>query len=176
MFKLLTEEAQEKMANEYTRRRTVVMLAAFATLLVISAVGLFPSYIILRIRQGEVFEQMAVVAYPESTEDATGLKVHFSETNRRLRALSPKLDTDQPSVSVGQILEQKIAGIRITGISWTKTDDKVAISVTGISRDRQTLLTFEDRINTSQHFSDVTLPISDFARNKDIDFQIKFTP
>ncbi len=176
MFKLLTEPEAKKVAREYARRRGVVILAGLILVLVIGIAGLLPSFVLLNVRENEVLERVRITDTLEPKAGGPDVEVWLSLTNRRLALLSPELDTDRPSVSIGQILEQKVPGIRLTGISWIKADDKVAISVAGISRDRQTLVTFENRISTSGYFSDVTLPISDFAKDRDISFQIKFSP
>ena len=66
-------------------------------------------------------------------------------------------------------------GVTLTNFSWMKVKDKTNLAVNGVAPDRQTLIVFENRINASGYFSEVVLPISNLAQDKDIDFQIKFS-
>lgn len=177
MFKLLTEEGREKVGREYSARRTIVMLLAFILVLIVGVIGLLPSYILSNIREKEALARVKTLN--NSTlegENGADLQAWLIETNRRLKTLSPKLDTDRPSNFVDQVLEQKLTGIRITAFSWLRSKDKITLSVNGVAEDRQKLVMFENKINSSGYFSNVTLPISDLAKDRDIAFQIKFSP
>ncbi|MEX2013478.1 MAG: hypothetical protein WD897_00995 [Parcubacteria group bacterium] len=176
MFKLLTEEGRQRVAHEYARRLAIVMLFALILVAVVGIIGLLPSYVLSNARQNEVLERTRIVGSSVERGDESDLQAWLRETNRKLQALSPALDTDRPSDFIEKILEQKITGVRITGFSWVRTEDKIILSVDGVANNRQSLITFEDRINSSGYFSEVTLPISNLAKDRDINFQIKFSP
>ena len=176
MFKLLTDEEKQKVTHEYTLRRAIVMLFAFIMVSVVGIIGLLPSYILSSARENEVIERTRIMERAGERGDKLELQAWLRETSRELEVLSPKLDTDRPSDFIKRILDQRVTGLRITGLSWAKVEDKIALSVSGVALDRQTLITFEDRINASGYFSEVILPISNLARDRDIDFQIKFSP
>ena len=176
MFKLLTEEERQRVVHEYALRRTIVMLFALILVLVAGIIGFLPSYILSNIRQNEVLERVRIMGDPGHGDSGAELQAWLLETNRRLTALSPKLDVDRPSDFVDRILDRRVTGVGITGFSWVKVEDKITLSVNGVASDRQTLVTFENRINSSGYFSNVTWPISDLAKDRDITFQIKFSP
>ena len=173
MFKLLTEEERQKVAREYAVRRAIVTLSALILVFVVGIIGLLPSYVLSNARQHEVLERTRIMGDVGQRGDEAELQTWFVNVNRELRVLSPKFDTDRPSNFIKQIIDEKVLGIRLTGFSWTKVKDKITLSVGGVARDRQTLITFEDSINASGNFAEVTLPISNLAQDKDIDFQIK---
>ncbi len=176
MLKLLTEEERKKVAHEYHLRRGALIIVALVSILVIGVIGLLPSYILSNIRYEEALEWDRVVDNSSLKEDEVELQVWLAETNRRLTALSPKLDVDRPSDFIKKVLDQKINGISITNFSWGKVAGKVTLSVSGEASNRQALVAFKDRLSDSGHFSDVILPISDLAKDKEISFQIKFSP
>jgi len=76
---------------------------------------------------------------------------------------------------IKKILDQKNEGIIITGFSSIKTKDKTNLSVSGVSANRQSLITFENRIASLSDFSEVVSPISNLAKDKDINFQIRLS-
>jgi len=175
MFKLLTEEEKQKVAHEYAARRIIIVLYALILVLVVGIIGLLPSYVLSTARQNEVSEHTKITGNSLLKGDESELKAWLAQINKKLDVLSPKLDTYEPSIFIERILDQKINGIRINGISWTRSEDGLEFSVEGVAVDRQILVAFKDRINDSEDFSSVVLPISDLAQDVDIDFQIKFS-
>jgi len=177
MFKLLTEKGRQKMIHEYVMRRTAVILLAIIFVLTVGIIGLLPSYMLSNVRNDETREWVNIINRSVGLEENEGeLQAWLLETNRRLRTLSPKLDVDRPTDFIGQILEQRIDNISIENFSWTKTGDKATFLIAGVASDRQALVTFENKLSSSGYFSNVTLPLSDLAKDKDVDFQIKLSP
>lgn len=176
MFKLLTDEEKQKVQREYVMRRAVVMLSGFVLVLVVGIIGLLPSYLLSNVRQYEALERTRIMGSVGQRGDESYLQTWLAKINLELQLLSPELDKDRPSDFIEQVLEQKIAGISLIDFSWVKVKDKLSFSVNGVASDRQALITFENRIKSSQHFSEVTLPISNLAQDRNINFQMKFSP
>jgi len=176
MFKLLTEEEKYKVAHEYAVRRVIVVLFALVLVVAVGIIGLLPSYVLSNARYNEAFERTKNLNNSEERKNELKLQSWLEETNSKLKVLSPVLDTDRPSDFLERVLGQKITGISITGFSWLKVRNKITLSVSGVALDRQTLVVFKNRINSSGHFLEVTLPISNLAKDKNIDFQLKFSP
>lgn len=176
MFKLLTDEERQKVVHEYVLRRAIVMLSALILVLTIGIIGLLPSYILSNARENEVIERARIMGGAGQRGDEAGLQAWLEKVNRELQILSPELDTDRPSVFIEKVLGQKVSGTHITGFSWIRAKDEVTLSINGVALDRQALIAFENSINSSEYFSEVTLPVSNLAQDKNIDFQIKFSP
>ncbi|MEK7461622.1 MAG: hypothetical protein AAB586_00940 [Patescibacteria group bacterium] len=176
MFQLLTVEEKRKVEREYAIRRSVVMLCAFTSILVVGMAGLFPSYVLSRIRYNEALERTKAVNSTQQRNDDLSLQIWLKETNRKLQLLSPALDTDRPLGLINKVLDQRDVGIAITGFSLIKTKDKIAVSINGVAANRQSLIAFENRLRSSGDFAEVVSPISNLAKDRDIDFQIKFSP
>lgn len=157
-------------------RRTIVIIIGLILVVLIGLIGLLPSYVLSSARKNEVLERTRILNSTAYEADESDLQAWLLRTNERLKAFSPTLDTDRPAVFIERILDQKIKGVRVTGFSWVKVKDVITLSVSGIAKDRQNLITFQNRINSSGYFSEVTLPISNLAKDKDIDFKIKFSP
>lgn len=176
MFKLVTEQEKQKIWREYVRRRSVVIIISLISILVIGIIGLLPSYILSSIRYSETLELSEIIEGAGVKEEESSFQAWFVETNRRLTALSPGSNVDRPSDFIKKVLDQKTNNISILNFSWKKVDGKVTSSISGIASDRQSLVTFRDNLISSGDFSGVDLPVSDLAKDKDIDFQIKFSP
>ncbi len=175
MFKLLTEEERRKVAHEYAVHRAIVILLALIGVFVVGIIGLLPSYVLSKARENEALERARIVSSATEREENALLQAWLEKTNLKLQILSPTRDTERPSDFIKKILDQRVAGIVITGFSWMKVEDKITLSASGVAASRQSLITFENRINSSKYFSEVVLPISNLAKDRDIDFQIKFS-
>ena len=77
-----------------------------------------------------------------------------------------------PQTILNEIEKAKPQGIRID--NYDLDLDKGEISVGGVSSDRVTLLTFKQSLETSTNVSEVTIPISSFEKEADLEFRISF--
>jgi len=176
MFKLLTEEEKVEVKQEYSRRRSATMLMALIFVIVVEIIGLLPSYVLSNARYNEVFERTKILKTVSQNKEDKELKKRLARLNLALEVLSPDLDIDRPSKYLNEILDERGSGISVTGYSWSKKEGKVLLSLNGIALSRQDLIAFQDTINLSGHFSEVVLPISNLAQDRDISFQIDFSP
>jgi hypothetical protein len=173
MYKLLPEQARAKVKNEYLLRRAVVMVAAFILVEVVAMGGLFPSYILSQARQKEVSDKNVVVKEEEKADEE--VFTWLDDVNTQLKALSPKIDIDRPSENILAVIREKGTGVKLTGFTWIKSDGQTRLVVSGLAQSRQALLSFEDRLKESGRFTEVTLPVSNLAKDSNINFEVKLT-
>lgn len=176
MFKLLPEEEKKKVAEEYAVRRAVIIVEAFILVLVVGLVGLFPSYILSSARKNEVTERVKIMGDLTAKEGEGDPQKWLRNISLKLNMLSPSANPAQPSVSIKRVLDERGSGVRLMGFSWLEDGENIALTVSGVSQTRQLLLSFEDRLNASGYFSEVALPVSNLARDRDIAFQLKLIP
>lgn len=175
MFKLLTDEKRKEIEREYTIRRAIVFLFCLTLVLIVGVIGLLPSYLLSQTRLDEAARDTAVTLM-SLRGDEEELRSWLAEVNIVLKTIDPALDADYPSEFFERIISAKVPGVRITGLSWSKEKSKPVLLVNGVANDRQALVSFENKIKSSKYFSDATLPVSNLAKDKDIDFQMKFSP
>lgn len=169
MFKLLPLEERARVAHEYKLRRTVVIITALILVLIVALIGFFPSYILSRIKHTEA-ETLSKGASQHNNEEDLG--AWLATFNKKLRTLSAGKEQETVSLAIERALAERGAGVRITQINWTESEGVAALTLTGVASDRQALLSLESRLKNSGHFSEVMLPVSNLARERDISFQI----
>jgi len=175
MFKLLTEEEKKKVAHEYHMRRSIVMLLAITFVLFVSIIAILPSYVFSNARLSEAVERARIMGnLGMEGDDETNIHAWLTLTNKKIKVLKPVLDIDRPSDFVDKVLEDRRVGIHLLNFSWVKSDGKTALEIRGVASSRQSLVAFEESIKSSGYFSEVVLPISNLAQDREIDFQIKF--
>ena len=173
MFKLLSDEARKKVSEEYILRRSVVMLVGISAVVVVGIVSLVPSYVI-----SESHIHLAQARTAALKNSPTGgmrdeLVSWLDVTNKKIKILSPNTQTSIPYENFIKVINSKPSGIRIAELEWSKTDTDTSLIVRGNSNDRQALLDFQSKLNETNTFSKAVLPVSNFAKDKDIDFELK---
>lgn len=176
MFKLISEQEKKKVNKEYVLRRAIVMAAALSGVLVVAIVGLFPSYLLSDSRHAEALARSEILKISEKQEERADLSAWLKDTNNKLALLSPALDTDRPNQLFKIFIDDEVGGIKVTSLLWKKEKEKVSLVVSGVADTRQDLIRFEGIINSSGKFTQVSLPVSQFAKEKEIDFQLTVVP
>ena len=175
MYKLLTEEQKKKVAREYFVRRLIVAVWALIVVTIIGMSGLFPSYVLSDARQREVSERLRILGELELSKEDQALKTWLTQFNLKLKILSPRFDNQRPSLLIERVIGTKIAGIRLTSFDWVVENNIATLSVGGVAADRQSLISFEQKLE-SEGLGEVALPVSNLAKDRDIDFRVTLTP
>jgi Tfp pilus assembly protein PilN len=175
MLNLLQKKEQKKIYQEYRLRRLVVSLALVTFVGVFLLVLLLPSLILSLARKDEAVRDLSALQ-DKSAKDAKDLETSLSQTNQRLQALQKDKTTSAHDIFIS-IMNDTPPGVRLTGFTYQyPTETKAAqpqqlqITITGRSANRDALQTFARDLESADIFEDVTLPVSNFAKDKDIDF------
>lgn len=176
MFKFLSDEQSVRVKGEYRLRRLVMIVFLMVVCLTILLISLIPAYVTSYSRQTEAENLINTLNQSPTVKEGQSLQTWLTNINRKLSVLSPDKNTSQPQELFIKVLDNKVNGIRITGLSYRRVGKIPTLFVVGIARDRQVLLSFEDKLNLSTQFSKVNIPASTFAKDKDINFEINMTP
>lgn len=171
MFKLLTDEARRKVSHEYALRRAMLAIAGLSVVLVVGIVALVPSYVISLAHINAAKERTIALQNSPTREKSKELVASLEGINLKLKTLAPGTP-DMPYEYFLKVIDVKPKGVKLNNFSWLKDKKSVTISIQGTANSRQDLLDFENRLNSSGNFSKAILPVSNFAKDKDIDFDL----
>ena len=172
MFKLLPEKKRRLIEREYKLRLATLMLAGICLILSVAVAGILPSYFLSIERLSEVRQRATQQSQAPVSEDEAVLPGWLSRVNRRISLLGPQEIDGKPFEQLKNVLDEKIEGVMITSLSWKLVGNEERLKMRGVARDRQTLVNFSNKINASKKFSRVELPVSNFAEDQDINFEI----
>jgi len=176
MFKFLSDEQSVRVKGEYRLRRLVMVVFLLVICLTILLISLIPAYVTSYSRQTEAESLINTLNQSPTVKEGQSLQTWLVNINKKLSALSPDKNMDMPYELFVKVLDNKVNGVRITGLSYRKVGKVSTLFIAGVARDRQVLLSFEDKLNLSKQFSKVNIPASTFAKDKDINFEINMTP
>ncbi len=174
MFSLLPENEKDVILKEYRARRQVILAVFVFALSVIASISLFPSFLLSSIRTKEIEQQLSTIRESPVLQERVTLDKTLVDTNRKLELLRVGTTTIFVKDLVDDILESKgTTSIRINGLLYKREAGKVSntLSITGVARDRETLSFFVKELE--KRFSQVNLPVSNFAREKNPQFTIE---
>ncbi len=179
MTNLLSQTKLANLAKEYKYRLTTVAIFAFVVVVVLSAGFLVPSFIISNVKLAGIAteaQKARAVSELQNTKNTSG--TILKDTKTQLLLLQPDASEDSVQNVLGLITKNKSSDIRIQNVSFERgvagaEDGKIVVS--GIAKNRESLTTFSSQIQSNSIFKNVDLPISNFAKNKDIAFSMQIS-
>lgn len=176
MFNLLPDNLKEKIRSEYYLRLIVVVFVFVIGIQVSFLIFLFPSWLISMEKEKEIISQSEISGKSLQDSQIDLVNSAINTINAKLRVINTTLEYPRVVSLIDSILSQKTGSIHIDGITYISqgvTTGKMVIA--GTSTTRESLVVFAKKLEESRLFSSVDLPISNFAKDKDIDFSISMT-
>lgn len=174
MFNVIPQEEKKILQKEYNTRRLIVFGVFIVITLVISLILLFPSYLTSRINH-----QNTLMSLESIREELTKDDVHVAtpEEIAALRAKISVFNSSKDNVLVQElfstIANRRGSQIKILEMSFARgTEGKPAIIVEGNADTRDALTQFARNLQAEPTFSEVNLPISNLAKDKNIAFSM----
>ena len=176
MFYLFPEKNKKDLKKELKLRILLVCLV-FAGLIVVSlVVFMVPAYIAASIRAQYLDARRISLASTNASEDIKNSLAEMSGAEAKISILQPDTAGAPPSDVVGGVLSAQISAVRIQEISYSSGQGgTAAVQVSGIADERESLLSFVDNLKDQFKSAAVSLPVSSFAKDRDINFSISIT-
>lgn len=176
MFNLLPENLRKSIVSEY-RLRLVVIVIVFIILIQVSfLVFLFPSWLVSFYKEKEFSLQSDEVNKSLSTLDISSTTSFIKSFNTKLGIINDSLDYPKFVPVMDEVLSKKPTSIRISGIYYSvNSANSSVLTLEGIGDTRESLVSFSESLRSVKNFKKVDLPISNLAKDKNIDFTISVT-
>jgi len=171
MINLLPLEEKEKIKAEYRVRVFVVILFFVFATIIIATVLLLPRYLFLETRERVYGGELSKIDI-DLADGQRELKNVLRDTKRKVDILESGADKVNVYHDIFLPVLENRNTIEIDGISYENTRDDDVLLVSGISPDRDTLLDFIKKLEQNPSFGNVELPVSNFIKNKDIEFSM----
>jgi len=176
MFNSLPQTLKEKIRSEYRLRLLAVILASIIALQVSLLVFIFPSWILSINKERDIINRAEKM-------DKAALDSQIAEVNSAVQLINNKIFIINSALSYPEItrfidglLEIKGNGIYIDEISYETSGANIGkISLLGNAVTREALVSFVKRIEESKVYKKVDVPISNFTKDKDLNFSITLT-
>lgn len=176
MFNLIPDTVKEKILKDYKERRIGVWL--FSILIVTGSTLFFllPTFVHVFFEEKNMQADAELVKNSLQIKKADDVVGTIKETNEQLRALSLIKNPISPVDTIRKAVEVKNAAIHVTEIEYRESPEGAGtLLLKGIALKRESLQEFVTKLQAVSGFSEVVLPVSNFAKDKDIEFAISIT-
>lgn len=168
MFNLLLPQDKVAVYREYMTRLVIVALGAFICLEIIGVIALLPSYILLRSDERTALVKKTQVQNQtensELTSIVTATKISVDGLHTTPQILFREL--------IAGITQARGQGIKLNDIEYITDAGKIHLQISGVAQTRQSLVVFSKELQKNPLFGSVEVPISDFVKEKNIEFSL----
>ena len=173
MFNVLTDAFKEQIKARYKKRKILIWLMAIVFLQISFLIFTVPSYLYLVSDQKDLIAQQAGQNQNGTTSTSTDIAKIFHTTNNKLAALSSSSQSNNLDTLVADIISLKGSSVQLDQITYNKdTATSSTFTLQGVALDRDSLLLFSKKLEADAVFQNVNLPVSNFAKDKDINFSM----
>ena len=175
----LTEEYKKGIHKEYLLRYFVVLAMFLLIVGVVAVLLLIPVFVSGRVAKVSVEEQLEQFQ-SEAIDDAN--ETELSRTTEILDIFSGEREIGSLENILEAIIEARPSGVTLTSLTFKEVvradqdTDEVrqlyTVTVSGMARTRNALIGFEESLDSKKHFSNVQLPVSNLARDRDIPYSL----
>jgi hypothetical protein len=178
MFNLLPYQDKYAIRSEYKKRLLVVALLFTFFVEIIGTVLLIPSLVISSARERELLDtRTALKSVTSEDEEGGTFATTLKETTDKLSFLSPAKNLATPATAIALSASVRPAGVHLKRFTYTvgKNYEGGTIRVEGSADTRDVLLLYKQALEREKLFTEVDLPISNFAKEKNIEFSVELT-
>src|SRR3989344_2388371 len=171
MFNLLPDIDKRALRKEYRKRLVVCALfLSLATILVAAAFEI-PRYFLFQKTIPDPKARRAVEARGPLLEAAIAFDKEIMEVNNLMKISDLYKNLSAYGI-MSQALEKKSSNVSVQDFSYTRGADQFTVVLRGVALDRASLQSLKSVFEQGSLFDSVEVPLSDFARNKDLNFTL----
>lgn len=157
-------------------RLIIVWLSFLVSLQIFFIILLFPSGLVSFTREKEMKLEILRSSRSSEIQNAESMLNIINETNSKMQSINSLLRYPTLMPILKKILESRTNNIKINDFSYLSSGaDLATVSIRGISTNREALVSFTKRLEKLEIFKKVDSPVSNFTKDKNIDFSITLT-
>jgi len=173
MFNLLPENIKSKIIKEYKLRLVVVSLIFVLFIQLSFLVFLVPTWVSSFYKEKEAIESSNQMNVFLSTLNISSTTSFVKSVNSKLSIINNSLEYSKAIPVIDEVLSKKTSSITLRGFNYLTTGTSTAtLNLVGVGGTRDSLVSFVKSLEEVSFFSGVDLPISNLAKDKNIEFSI----
>jgi len=175
---LLSQKEKTENQKDYFYRFLVILTGAIITSLLISGFSLFPTYILIQAEQAELKTELASLKNSQSINGSEEFYQRLETANQQVDFLSFQLGLSL-TAATKEILARRPAGVTITSLAYHPQENATGrlvavVSLKGVASRREVIVEFVKDLQTEPTFTGINVPVSSFAKDRDIEFSLTF--
>lgn len=171
MFNLLPDSFKDEMIKEYNLRRFLIVIMFVFFIQITFFIFLLPSWLISNSKEESSKLRLAQLESSKLLSESATIKTVVKNINAELGIIDKSLEYPVFTKYLDSILDKKTPNIKISMFSYVSNSSSTAtVIIKGISATRDSLVEFKNSLDALKIFKSIDLPISNYAKDKDIEF------
>lgn len=173
MFNLLPQSERQIITREYRLRLAATCLLFFSLLCLVAIISLVPSLFLSSQIEKVVKDKFDLLNGELVTISKDNPQDVLAASAKKSDALLMSEDNKKTYEIFDEVIGNRTSGIKLVGINVRTSKTGVReITILGQAEDRESLLSYAKKLDETKSFSNVTVPVSNFAPAADIKFSI----
>lgn len=175
MINLLPPGQKTSLTQGFKQRLASVYIIAFATSVLLGLVLLLPSYFLVDVREATAENERASLINSDESSEREEINERLRLTKERLNALIEQDVRIPLYIVINELAEASGGDVTLSNFGYTRRfgEEDSAFTISGNAQTREGLLSFRSLLEANERITDVTLPVSSLAKDRDIDFSIE---
>ena len=179
MINLIPKEEKKKMATDFYFRLLILFMFMLSFAVAVATISLLPAYFFSLVKDSTSLTKLQIQKNNIAPEMGEQSMATINDMNAKLNLVENAEKNKFPISTkvINEILLNKTSNIKIVQIQYQY--DPIAgktISILGTAPSRQALLTFQEALQNDPAFKNVNLPISNFVKESNLEFNLSLTP
>ncbi len=171
MFNVLTKDLKKNIESDYKNRRFFMIFLFLLFLFFFITIVLTPSFVAIWSEKKYVLTINDSFRNSFSSKEDEETKEIFDSTNNLLAYINSSKPSFYSTFMLSKVILSSNTGIKMTDILYQRLSSSTAIfTIKGVASNRDSLIMFSKEISSNPIFKDLNLPISNFAKDKNIEF------
>lgn len=172
---LLPADRTRSLRRVYFVRLAVVSVLLIAGVAVVHGVLLLPSYLFVQHEVNERRTELALLSERLSGTEEKEVSARVEALGNDAEYLASLATSPKASAAVRAVISLPREGVRLLGFSFMTNAEGASMTVSGIAATRESLRRFEQTLAAQSYIETADLPISAYAKERDIPFMITLT-
>lgn len=172
---LLPEGRTRSLRQLYFLRLATVAVLVLSGVAIVHGVLLLPSYLFVRAQVDERQMRLDTLSASLSGAEEQEVSARVAAIATDSAYLAKRAAAPKASSAIAALLAVPHDGIRLRGFSFAPAEGRARMLVSGVASSRESLRGYEQALAGEPYIEQVDLPISAYAKERDIDFTITLT-
>lgn len=179
MINLIPNQEKKKKVKDFYFRLVVIFLAALGFCVVLGIASILPSYFLSVTEKNLTSAKLSAQKNEPETLADQNLSQAVEDLNMKLRLVEEAEKNKYPVSQkvINEIALRKMPDIKISRIVYENdAEGNRKVNVSGVAPSRERLLLFRQILEDNVAFQKVELPISNFVKGSNIEFNLSLIP
>jgi hypothetical protein len=173
MPNLLPQKEKKSLENQYYSKLIILGFIGLVITALLSGILLFPSLLLSKAKLEAVNYELEVLKLSVGHQESRNIEQEINKINIYSRAANALIKSPVINDYLDEILSAQPQGLKIKTINYRKVSANGAeLTLAGNSSTRERLVLFVEELKNNERFSKVELPISNLAKDRDVDFNL----